>query len=81
MLAVAYAPSYSIGELVLRKIGGIEFTGRGLNKTAVKTLLHIAWSTVGNIIERVVALGPRIEWRVSIQGGNEEAHVAVTGPL
>ena len=30
-------------------------------------------------IERVVALGPRIEWRVSIQGGNEAAHVAVTG--
>lgn len=29
-------------------------------------------------IERVVALGPRIEWRVSIQGGNEAAHVAVT---
>ena len=36
MLAVAYAPSYSIGELLLRKIGGIELTGRGLNKTAVK---------------------------------------------
>lgn len=36
MLAVAYAPSYSIGELVLRKIGGIGITGRGLNKTAVK---------------------------------------------
>jgi len=30
-------------------------------------------------IERVAALGPRIEWRVSIQGGNEAAHVAVTG--
>ncbi|MBP6829886.1 MAG: radical SAM protein [Deltaproteobacteria bacterium] len=29
-------------------------------------------------IERVVALGPRVEWRVSIQGGNEAAHVAVT---
>ncbi len=36
VLAVAYAPSYSIGELVLRKIGGIKITGRGLNKTAVK---------------------------------------------
>jgi hypothetical protein len=36
VLAAAYAPSYSIGELVLRKIGGIELTGRGLNKTAVK---------------------------------------------
>lgn len=36
VLAVAYAPSYSIGEIVLRKIGGIEITGRGLNKTAVK---------------------------------------------
>jgi hypothetical protein len=36
VLAVAYAPSYSIGELVLRKIGGIELSGRGLNKTAVK---------------------------------------------
>jgi hypothetical protein len=41
MLAVAYAPSYSIGELVLRKIGGIEFTGRGLNKTAVKIGLEM----------------------------------------
>jgi pyruvate-formate lyase-activating enzyme len=30
-------------------------------------------------IDGVVALGPRIEWRVSIQGGNEAAHVAVTG--
>jgi len=36
VLAVAYAPSYAIGEMVLRKIGGIEITGRGLNKTAVK---------------------------------------------
>lgn len=36
MLASAYAPSYSIGELVLRKIGGIDLTGRGLNKTTVK---------------------------------------------
>ena len=36
MLAAAYAPSYSIGELVLRKIGGIDLSGRGLNKTAVK---------------------------------------------
>ena len=30
-------------------------------------------------IEQMVALGPRLEWRVSIQGGNEAAHVAVTG--
>lgn len=30
-------------------------------------------------IERVAALGARIEWRVSIQGGNEAAHVEVTG--
>jgi hypothetical protein len=36
VLAVAYAPSYSIGELLLRKLGGIELSGRGLNKTAVK---------------------------------------------
>jgi hypothetical protein len=36
VLAAAYAPSYSVGELLLRKIGGIELTGRGLNKTAVK---------------------------------------------
>ena len=36
VLAVAYAPSYSVGELMLRKIGGIQITGRGLNKTAVK---------------------------------------------
>lgn len=36
MLAVAYAPSYALGELVLRKIGGIDLSGRGLNKTAVK---------------------------------------------
>jgi hypothetical protein len=36
VLAVAYAPSYSVGELMLRKIGGVEITGRGLNKTAVK---------------------------------------------
>ncbi len=36
MLAAAYAPSYSVGELMLRKIGGIQITGRGLNKTAVK---------------------------------------------
>jgi hypothetical protein len=36
VLAAAYAPSYAVGELVLRKIGGIEISGRGLNKTAVK---------------------------------------------
>lgn len=36
VLAAAYAPSYAIGELLLRKIGSIELTGRGLNKTAVK---------------------------------------------
>jgi hypothetical protein len=36
VLAAAYAPSYSVGELMLRKIGGIEISGRGLNKTAVK---------------------------------------------
>jgi len=36
VLAVAFAPSYAIGEVVLRKIGGIDLTGRALNKTAVK---------------------------------------------
>jgi len=36
VLAAAYAPSYAIGELMLRKIGGIDLSGRGLNKTAVK---------------------------------------------
>lgn len=36
MLAVAFAPSYAIGEVVLQKIGGIDLTGRALNKTAVK---------------------------------------------
>jgi hypothetical protein len=36
VLAAAYAPSYAIGEIVLRKIGGIDLTGRSLNKTAVK---------------------------------------------
>jgi len=36
MLAVAYAPSYSVGELMLQKIGGIQISSRGLNKTAVK---------------------------------------------
>jgi len=36
VLAAAYTPSYAVGEIVLRKIGGIDLTGRGLNKTAVK---------------------------------------------
>jgi hypothetical protein len=36
VLATAFAPSYAMGELVLRKIGDIDLTGRGLNKTAVK---------------------------------------------
>ena len=36
VLASAYTPSYSIGQLVLQEIGGIEITSRGLNKTAVK---------------------------------------------
>lgn len=35
-LAAAFAPSYALGELLLRKIGDIDLTGRGLNKTAVK---------------------------------------------
>jgi hypothetical protein len=30
-------------------------------------------------VERIVGLGGRYEWRISIQGGNEAAHVAVTG--
>ena len=33
----------------------VAWMAREMNKTAVKTLLHIAWATVGNIIERVVA--------------------------
>ena len=33
----------------------VAWVAREMNKTAVKTLLHIAWATVGNIIERVVA--------------------------
>src|SRR5258707_796412 len=36
MVVAAYAPSYALGELMLRKVGGIELSGRGLNKTAVK---------------------------------------------
>lgn len=36
VLAAAFAPSYAIGELVLKKIGDIALSGRGLNKTAVK---------------------------------------------
>ena len=33
----------------------VAWLAREMNKTAVKTLMHIAWATVGNIIERVVA--------------------------
>lgn len=36
MLAAAHTPSFSVGEIVLRKIGDIQITGRGLNKTSVK---------------------------------------------
>ena len=36
VLAAAHAPSYAIGELMLRKLGGIQLSGRGLNKTAAK---------------------------------------------
>ncbi len=36
VLAAAYTSSYEIGAIVLQKIGGIDLTGRGLNKTAVK---------------------------------------------
>lgn len=36
VLAIAHTPSYAQGELVLRKIGGIDLSSRGLNKTAVK---------------------------------------------
>ena len=36
MLAAAYAPSYPVGEIVLRKIAGIELTSRALNKTTVR---------------------------------------------
>ena len=36
ILAAAHAPSYAIGELMLRKLGGIQLSGRGLNKTAAK---------------------------------------------
>ncbi|MHB1845589.1 MAG: helix-turn-helix domain-containing protein [Deltaproteobacteria bacterium] len=33
----------------------VAWVAREMNKTAVKNLLHIAWTTVGHIIERVVA--------------------------
>jgi transposase len=33
----------------------VAWVAREMNRTAVKDLLHIAWATVGNIIERVVA--------------------------
>lgn len=36
VIAAAHAPSYSIGGLLLRTLGGIQLSGRGLNKTAVK---------------------------------------------
>jgi len=36
VLAAAFAPSYTVGERVLREIGEIEITSRGLNKTAAK---------------------------------------------
>lgn len=36
MVAAAHAPSFPMGALVLRKIGDISITGRGLNKTTVK---------------------------------------------
>ena len=42
MLTAAYAASYAIGEVVLRKIGGIPLSGRGLNKTAVKVGTEMA---------------------------------------
>ncbi len=37
----------------------VAWVAREMNKTAVKNLLHIAWATVGNIVERVVA--PKID--------------------
>lgn len=33
---------------------------------------------VPGFIDKVIAIGQKFEWRISIQGGNEEAHVAVT---
>ena len=41
------------------------WVAREVNKTAVKNLLHIAWATVGNIIERAVARKldrARLDW-------------------
>jgi MoaA/NifB/PqqE/SkfB family radical SAM enzyme len=32
-------------------------------------------------IDRIVRLGGNLEWRISIQGGNEQAHVQTTGRL
>lgn len=37
MLAAAHIDSFSVGALVLQKIGGIQISGRGLNKVAAKT--------------------------------------------
>jgi hypothetical protein len=36
VIAAAHARSYAIGGLLLRTLGGIDLSGRGLNKTAVK---------------------------------------------
>ena len=42
VLAGAYAPSYALGEIVLREIGGVDLTGRALNKTVVKIGTELA---------------------------------------
>jgi len=36
VVAAAHASSYSVGSLLMRVLGGIKLSGRGLNKTAVK---------------------------------------------
>ena len=89
VLAAAHTPSYSIGQIVLREIGGIELSGRGLNKTAVKIGHEMTRQRDDGVAAYYQQALPREHARpatpislasVSIDGGRMQTRVESRGP-
>lgn len=88
VLAAAYAPSYAMGEIVLRKIGGVDLTSRALNKTAVKIGAEMAQRRDTQVEAYFAQPLPRRHARpktpislacVSIDGGRMQTRDAAAG--
>jgi len=89
VLAAAYVDSFPTGALMLQKIGDIQITGRGLNKTAVKIGTELAGdrdTRVANYFDQPLPRAPRQPTTpialatVSIDGGRMQTRADGGGP-